>query len=443
MVWARKSRPHGGKLGSEPIALRYKCRDLYEEVIRLRAANTLRLNPWVLRNIKMPYTAPVSAPPEAPGTPPQGRPHFPKTRNFWYRLSEGRQVDDLWSQFKADATSSYGFYGKDVDWDQINAMSRWRRPFHIAKQFFWALLLKLSPARRVLLFLSLLLLLISTPKIHTGQYFNFDFNFESAAAALLLLLLSLELADKVTMKRDLEIAREIQSWLVPSHPPEVPGADIAFATRPQNSVAGDYYDAFFPGKEREKLLLVIADVAGKSVPAALLMATLQASLRTIAGNKAPLADLVYGVNQYASAHSLDGRRFTTAVVGEYELAARTFTYVNAGHNPPILRRAGGLMEKLEAGGLPFGIDADATFEIATVQFAPGDTLILYTDGVVEAFNESGEEYGNDRWLTAIRNLPDVNAEKTLQILMSGVDQFVGATRQSDDITCMIFRATRT
>jgi len=384
----------------------------------------------------------MSAAPPPPVTPLGPRPHFAKTRHFWYRLSEGRQVDVLWSQFTADARSSYGFYGKDVDWEEINAKPRWRRPFHIVKQFFWALLLKLSPARRVLLFLSLIFLLISTPKIHTGQYFTFDFNFEMAAAALLLLLLSLELADKVTMKRDLEIAREIQSWLVPSRPPEVPGTDIAFATRPQNSVAGDYFDAFFPGKKREKLLLVIADVAGKSVPAALLMATLQASLRTIAGDGTPLADLVDGVNRYASAHSLDGRRFTTAVIGEYDLASGRLTYVNAGHNPPIVRRSDGRLEKLEAGGLPFGIEADTTFEISTVQFAPGDTLVLYTDGVVEAFNASGEEYGNERWLAAIRNLPDVNADKTLQILMSGVDHFVGATHQSDDITCLIFRAVR-
>jgi sigma-B regulation protein RsbU (phosphoserine phosphatase) len=172
------------------------------------------------------------------------------------------------------------------------------------------------------------------------------------------------------------------------------------------------------------------------------MATLQASLRTIAGNNAPLAELVHGVNQYACQHSLDGRRFTTAVVGEYDLALRSLTYVNAGHNPPILRRLDGRLEKLEAGGLPFGIDPDANFEIATVQFQPGDALILYTDGVVEAFNTNGEEYGNDRWLAAIRSLPDVSAEKILQSLMSGVDQFVGATRQSDDITCMIFRSAR-
>jgi serine phosphatase RsbU (regulator of sigma subunit) len=384
----------------------------------------------------------VSLPPGIPVSRLRARPRFAKTRHFWYRVSEGRQIDDLWIQFAADARASYGFYGKDVDWEEINAMPQWRRPFHILKQFFWALILKLSPARRVLLLAGLVLIVISELTIHAATEPGGGLHFELGAAILLLLLLSLELADKVTMKRDLEIAREIQSWLVPSRPPEVPGADIAFATRPQNSVAGDYYDAFYPGKKREKLLVVIADVAGKSVPAALLMATLQASLRTIANDKIDLADLVIGLNEYACAHSLDGRRFTTALIAEYHLSTRRMRYVNAGHNPPILRRADGTLEKLEVGGLPLGIEAETRFETGSIQLEPGDALILYTDGVVEAFNATGEDFGNDRWQAAIRALPEVTAEKTLQMLMQNVDGFVGATRQSDDITCLVFRSSR-
>jgi len=354
-------------------------------------------------------------------------------RYFWQRVSEGRQIDDLWSQFAADARSSYGFYGRDVDWEEIRKLPRWRRPLHVARQFFWALLLKMTPARRVLLLIALVMLVISG--------FKSDVNFEIVAAILFLLLLSLELADKVTMKRDLEIAREIQTWLVPSQPPEVAGANIAFATRPQNSVAGDYYDAFYPNpQDRERLMVVIADVAGKSVPAALLMATLQASLRTIAGENAPLADLVTRLNRYACAHSLNGLRFTTAVLSEYNPASRRLTYVNAGHNAPILRRANGTLETLEAGGLPLGIRLDRNYETASLELRPGDALIFFTDGVVEAFNESGEEFGNERWLSAIRNLPDWDAQQTLQFLMKRVDEFGGATRQSDDITCLVFRS---
>ena len=364
-----------------------------------------------------------------------------RIRQFWQRVSEGRQLDDLWSQFAADARASYGFYGKDVDWEEIQKLPRWHQPFHVAKDIFWAMLMKMSPARRVLLLLALAMLLMSGFTFQFGHNVEIQFKFELFAALIFLLLLSLELADKVTMKRDLEIAREIQTWLVPSEPPQVPGADIAFATRPQNSVAGDYYDAFYPEPEKKnRLVVVIADVAGKSVPAALLMATLQASLRTIAGEGVPLAELVTRLNRYASAYSLDGRRFTTAVLCEYDTRSRRLTYVNAGHNAPILRRANGAFETLETGGLPLGIKIGAEYETATVELRPGDALIFFTDGVVEAFNRSGEEFGNTRWQGVIRGLPDSSAQETLQSLMKRVDEFVGATRQADDITCLVFRS---
>jgi len=364
-----------------------------------------------------------------------------RARQFWQRVSEGRQLDELWSQFTADARASYGFYGKDVDWEEIQKLPRWHRPFHIAKDIFWALLMKMTPARRVLLLIALVMMVLSGFKFELGRNFSFDVNFVGIAALVFLLLLSLELADKVTMKRDLEIAREIQMWLVPSEPPRVAGAEIAFATRPQNSVAGDYYDAFYPDPEnKERLLVVIADVAGKSVPAALLMATLQASLRTIAGEGVSVAELITRLNNYASAYSLDGRRFTTAVLCEYDPRARRLTYVNAGHNAPILRRADGAFETLEVGGLPLGIKVGAEYLTATLELRPGDALIFFTDGVIEAFNGSGEEFGNSRWQGAIRSLPDWNAQETLQFLMQRVDEFVGATRQSDDITCLVFRS---
>jgi sigma-B regulation protein RsbU (phosphoserine phosphatase) len=383
----------------------------------------------------------MSAPP-TPGisSPPHRLHGMDRLREFWQRISEGRQIDDLWSQFAADARASYGFYMKEADSEELGAHRGFRRWLRIAKTLFWSLLMKMTPARRVLLLLAFVMLVMSGIKVQVGKNFAFDVNFEVLAAFLFLLLLSLELADKVTMKRDLEIAREIQTWLVPSQPPEVPGANIAFATRPQNSVAGDYYDAFYPNAEdREKLMVVIADVAGKSVPAALLMATLQASLRTIAGENAALADLVARLNRYACAHSLNGLRFTTAVLSEYNPTSRRLTYVNAGHNAPILRRANGALETLEVGGLPLGIRLDRSYETASLELRPGDALIFFTDGVVEAFNETGEEFGNERWLSAIRNLPDWDAQQTLQFLMKRVDDFVGATRQSDDITCLVFR----
>ncbi len=380
--------------------------------------------------------------PKTPGSAPPEPAIIERLHNLWQRVSEGRAIDDLWSQFAADARSSYGFYGKDVDWDEIRKLSRWKRPWPIIKQFFWALLNKLSPARRVLLLVALALLLVSGVKFKFGNQFAFDVDFEVISALLFLLLLSLELADKVVMKRDLEIAREIQSWLVPSEPPAIPGAEIAFWTRPQNSVAGDYYDAFYPKSDAAsggKLLLVMADVAGKSVPAAILMATFQASLHTLAIEGLPLVQLADRLNQYACAHSLEGRRFTTAVIGEYDPSTRRLVYVNAGHNYPVVRRTSGGTVRLESGGLPFGILADTTFVAASLDLQPGDTLVLFTDGVVEAFNSTGAEFTDERWLAIIRNLPNLSAQATLQYLMQQVGQFVGATRQSDDITCLVLR----
>jgi sigma-B regulation protein RsbU (phosphoserine phosphatase) len=365
-----------------------------------------------------------------------------KAHEFWQRVSEGRNIDDLWSQFAADTRSSYGFYGKDVDWDQVHKLPAWKRPFRVAGQLFWAMMNKLSPARRVLLLVAFVLLLLSGVGFQVGNHSTVEIRFEFLAAVLFLLLLSLELADKVIMKRDLEIAREIQSWLVPSEPPSIPGAEVAFWTRPQNSVAGDYYDAFFPlndGASGGKLMLVMADVAGKSVPAALLMATLQASLRTLASDGMPLLQLAERLNRYACGHSLGGQRFTTAVIALYEPESRQLEYVNAGHNSPVLRRSNGSTERLESSGLPFGIIPEASFSASSIVLQLGDTLVLFTDGVVEAFNSAGEEFSDSRWISVIRALPRLSAPEALRQLMKSVEDFVGSTRQSDDITCLVLQ----
>jgi sigma-B regulation protein RsbU (phosphoserine phosphatase) len=207
-------------------------------------------------------------------------------------------------------------------------------------------------------------------------------------------------------------------------------------------VAGDYYDAFYPlndGASGGKLMLVMADVAGKSVPAALLMATLQASLRTLASEGLQLTQLAERLNHYACAHSLDGQRFTTAVIAEFDPATGRLAYVNAGHNAPVLRRKNGGTDRLESSALPFGIRSDTTFPSASVDLAAGDILVLFTDGVVEAFNSAGEEFSDARWLNVIRALPELSAQDTLRTLMKSVEDFVGATRQSDDITCLVLQ----
>ena len=231
---------------------------------------------------------------------------------------------------------------------------------------------------------------------------------------------------------------------MPDSPPEVPGVEIAFVSRPANTVGGDYYDAFLrdapsakPNSKR--LLLVVADVAGKSVPAALLMATFQASLRTLAEANTSLLELVEGLNRYACAHSLGGRRFTTAFFAELEPETGALTYVRAGHNVPVIRRASGSLERLETGDLPLGIDAGARFTCGAVTMAPGDLLVIFTDGLIEAVNGADWEFGETRVLEVLKSSAGAGAHATLKNLLSAVDAFVGQTRQHDDITCLLAR----
>ncbi len=301
-----------------------------------------------------------------------------------------------------------GLYSNEVDSSRTAGVPRSKHFFNLVSQFFWAILLKLTPARRVLLLIALVLLCFPSGEASwqssDGEMKILAFDTHFWGGLLLLVLLILEVADRVVMKRDLQIAKEIQAWLLPANPPQVPGLEIAFATRPANTVAGDYYDVFArPGADSEAhtFLLAVADVAGKSIPAAMLMATFQASLKTLSTTPGTLTELVGRMNRYACSNSQNGRRFTTAFIAEYDPASRVLTYVNAGHNNPMLRRQGGVMERLETGGMPLGIMEDVAYQSGTVTLQSGDWLVIFTDGVVEAENNSQQEYGEERLTTML------------------------------------------
>jgi len=355
-----------------------------------------------------------------------------RTSALWQDITGGMALDQLWEDFKADAQAGYKFYSKDLDWTSFEQHKKWKRRGYIARALAWALLRKLSPARRVFLLLTIAFVIFTL--LHGGG----DGPLVIITLALLLLL-ALELADRVTMKRDLEIAREIQRWLVPESPPSVEGAEIAFATRPANTVSGDYYDAFIRNQPdgNGRLLLVVADVAGKSIPAALLMATIQASLRSLAASPLTLSELVLGLNRYACANSMAGARFTTAFLAEWDIGRKILTYINAGHNPPVLRRPSGAIERLEASGLPLGIMLERGYIEGETAFGSGDLLVVFTDGVVEAENAAEEEFGEARLLACLNTLQPASAAEALRTIVSSVDAFVGPTRQHDDITTLV------
>jgi len=389
----------------------------------------------------------ATASPPAGQTTTQRPPLRVRLRQFWQRVTEGLELSQLWSQFESETRASYRLYSSDVEAKTPEGLTRRGHRLHVIREFFWAVLEKLSPARRVLLLLALILMVFPSGGFSyhdaSGEIHGFEFNSQFWGGLLLFLLLMLEIADRVVMKRDLQIAREIQTWLLPGAPPQIPGLSIAYTTRPANTVAGDYYDVFpRPGKtnDENRVVFAVADVAGKSIPAAMLMATFQASLKTLSTAQVALPELVANMNKYACSNSQGGLRFTTAFFAEYDEARRSFTYINAGHNNPIVRRASGLIERLDVGGLPLGIMAEATYQPAGVVIAPGDWVVIFTDGLVEAENAHQEEYGEARLLSAINAGAATTPGEMLKRLMAEVDLFVGNTPQHDDVTCLLLKA---
>src|ERR1700691_3640562 len=251
----------------------------------------------------------------ATASPPAGQPaqHVPpslRDRIFWRGVPEALEVSQLWSQFEGEARASYRLYSRDVEAKTPEGLTNRGRRLHVVKEFFWAVLEKLSPARRVLLLAALILLVIPhngfSYNSEGGKVYSVEFDSHFWAGLLLFLLLILEIADRVVMKRDLQIAREIQTWLLPGAPPQIPGLVTSYTTRPANTVAGDYYDVFpRPGKtpDQNRVVLAVADVAGKSIPEAILMAKLQASLKTLSTAQVALPELVANMNRYACSNS--------------------------------------------------------------------------------------------------------------------------------------------
>jgi sigma-B regulation protein RsbU (phosphoserine phosphatase) len=368
-----------------------------------------------------------------------------KARRFWLRVSEGMALNQMWSQFEKDARSSYRLYSAGLE-ELKTEPSRRRRFWRMAKALFWAILEKLTPARRVLVLLGLIFLFMPAGGFTYTNGENrveiHEFDMHVWGGLLLLLVLLLELADRVVMKRDLEIAKDIQAWMLPGAPLQIPGYQIDYATRPANTVAGDYYDVILrPGREpsADRILFVVADVAGKSIPAAMVMATFQASLRTLSASGVSLAEMVAGVNKYSCSNSQGGVRFTTAFFAELDPATGDVVYVNAGHNVPILRKKSGLVERLEAGGIPIGIFAESAYQMGTSRLENGDWLVIFTDGIVEAENAKQDEYGEPEFIRLVDRESGCTPAELLRRMLAELDTFVGNTPQHDDMTCLLVK----
>lgn len=242
--------------------------------------------------------------------------------------------------------------------------------------------------------------------------------------------------EKKRMEEELELAHKIQLDLLPPGPPKIDGYDISGVSFPSRWVGGDYYD-FVPFGENE-LNLIIADVCGKGIPAALMMSSIQAVLHALAGQKLPLNDVVRNLNLYLCRNSPQDK-FATCFTGVLNSENHRFSYINCGHNHPFLFRKGGRIEPLREGGLILGVIEETDFSAGSVQIEPGDLLILYTDGVTEVHNPKREMYGEHRLVRAINEARSMNTEDIIKKIYDEINEFAYKGIMEDDVTMVCLK----
>ncbi len=249
--------------------------------------------------------------------------------------------------------------------------------------------------------------------------------------------LASEAAQRERLHREIEIAREVQQRLFPQRIPQVAGVSLAGMCRPALAVGGDYYDLI--ELEDGRLGFAIGDVSGKGISAALLMASLRASLRgmTVDG-PGNLAHMMHKINRLVYEASASNR-YATFFFAAYHPLTRELQYVNAGHNAPILVRAGGTISTLEAGGLVVGLLPNAVYEAQSAILEGGDLLIAYTDGISEAMTVNEEEWGEDRMVAAAQLLSGSSADEIVKTIFAAADEFTAAAPQHDDMTLLVMK----
>ena len=247
-----------------------------------------------------------------------------------------------------------------------------------------------------------------------------------------------EILRRQQIEQELAIAASIQESLFPAVLPALLASDVAARNRQARQVGGDYYDVLPLGGTPGRHLLCVADISGKGLPAALLMSNIQATLRAITRTPISLAELATTANALLFA-STPSNRFATAFLLDYDPQTGSCTYVNGGHNEGIVLRRDGAVELLATTGLPLGLFAKAAYEEGRVDLAPGDLLMLYSDGVTEASDIHEEDFGMDRVIDVLKAHRDRSAAELADHLAKAIDVFVGAAPQHDDITLMVMK----
>jgi phosphoserine phosphatase RsbU/P len=379
-----------------------------------------------------------------------------RLKDFVHTYTRDLKADDLQRLFTRDTREAYRFFARHIDDKGLEGLPWYRRVVGRLQLFLRAFALKLSPARRIVFGASLFLALIGLVSLFQVGFVTRDLGRVTIvlpglilpdgslsllfAFALMNLLVLLEVADRLSLKNDLEIAREIQQAMLPPGLYSAPGVETIGLSRPANTVGGDFYDIL--PRDGGRVAIAVGDVAGKGSPASLLMALLLAMMRTLIDEGLEPADLVGRLNVQISRHA-PGNRFITLFYGVYDPAAGDLVFVNAGHTPPLLMRANGGFHRLMDGGVALGMFDRSSYQVGCAALQPGDLLAVYSDGITEAENPKGipfDERGLQKVLRA-------NGRGDIAAIGAAVTRAVEAhtadSRLADDLTVLLLRRTTT
>jgi serine phosphatase RsbU (regulator of sigma subunit) len=380
-------------------------------------------------------------------------------KQFFERYTHDLTSDELGKLFTRETPEAYQFFARGINTAELEGLPWHRRVLGYVQGFFLAFTMRLSPARRLMYGVALGFSAIGLIKLFhgfgmvkvpipialffvnvrvPGPVFSDGTVWLLAGFLLMNLLVLLEVADRLSLKRDLEVAREIQTAMLPEGTWSGPGVEAFGLTKPANTVGGDFYD-ILPQPDGT-VLVALGDVAGKASPAALLMALLLAILRTLVDEGLPLPALVKRLNLQVARHA-PASRFITLFLASYTPTTGRLEFVNAGQTPPLLRRQNGSIERLMSGGVALGMFEGSTYESGELQLNPGDALLMYSDGLTEAESPDGQpfdEAGLERTLALYAGAYQKSAAAELgRAVFDAVERHRRDQRLQDDLTVLV------
>ena len=340
-----------------------------------------------------------------------------------------------WQNFRREFRELKEFYLDEDKKKRLAGMSPIQRGLHLCGWLLKSMLMRLTPLRRVLLIIGIVLVVFGGPTFMIDRHRVELTNLNLPGGALILLVLMLELKDKLLARDELVAGQKVQRALMPDTSPSVPGWLLWIYSRPANEVGGDLID-FLPLSER-RFGLALADVSGKGLQAALIMAKLQATLKALAPDFDSIDLLITKLNGIFHRDGLPNS-FASLVYAEISPGNGTLRFVNAGHLPPVLLTAGGLRE-MQKGEAALGLMSSTVYERHEIELQKGDVFCVYSDGLTEACDERGEFFGSERLLKRLPSLRERSPEEIGKTLLGEIDFFVKDAPPNDDLSLVILQ----